>query len=525
MAKLINTRFAKSAAFARPAAIFSALMLLLSPAPAASLTHVSTRLTRALALIGTLISSLMGTLHRKHASITAGADDRSSLRNSEALANNSTPAMESTSDPATLSSSHRLRADDAEVVLISRNRQNIATVSDCLKSWGRCFIVVDSSVEAVCRLLNQRDHTVNGPKILIVDGSSSGMDPIHLPVLLEAESCLAHLKLLCLYHPTSPDDVQRLLSAGYAGLIESPVRKPQLFSLLESRPCGAFRANNVVDLTHHRQQWNRQGEKKRVLVAEQSKVERTRLETVLRNAGHQVECVENGERALDAMELQRFDMAIINLRLPIMNGTQVIKLHRFTTPHQLWVPFIVISDQNTPATLRLCRELSIQACLFKPAPTEALLNIIAATANTGLAPRNSTPMIRPKETRFLHANLLDRNILQALDRLDHGNAFLPELIEVFERDCAIALDGMQQSLEKHQYERFLTLAGMMLDNAGQLGAFALYEMCLGLGRMDNLEFARDAAQSYHKLTELVSMTISAFHDYLAERNASQSDSS
>lgn len=525
MAKLNSRSFTKPRVFARPAAVFGGLMLLLCAAPADPFTHISALLPAiAVALFGALMFHI-GVSPRRRASTTAIAVDRLPLQRAEAGADSSNPAVESGSDPVVITDSPRLRTDDAEVVLISSNKQNISALSSCLKSWGRRCIVVDSSVEAVCRLLNQHDNRGRGPEVLIVDGSGSGMDPIHLPILLEAERGLAHLKLLCLYHPTSPNDVQRLLSVGYAGLIESPVRKSQLFSLIEGSPDKAYTTDNVVDLTRHRRHRNRKGAKKRVLLAEHSKAERARLETVLRNAGHRVTCVENGEQALDAMERQRFDMAVINLRLPIMNGTQVIKLHRFTTPHQLWVPFIVISEQNTPATLRLCHELSIQACLFKPAPTEALLDTIAAVPKTGEPQRNATPVIRAQETRFLHADLLDRNILHALDGLDHGNAFVPELIEVFERDCDTVLKGMRQALEKGQRERFLTLAGMMLDNAGQLGAFALYEMCLGLGRMGNVAFERDAAQRFLKLSELVSMTIRAFHDYLAERKTSQSDSS
>jgi CheY-like chemotaxis protein len=429
-----------------------------------------------------------------------------------------------THTPDTCPSTPPPHIGDAEVVLISRNPQHIEALSGCLKSWGRPCVAVESGVEAVCRLFNQLDNTGTAPGILIVDAIGLGMDPVHLPPLLESKTGLTGMKLLCLCHPATPDEVQALIDAGYSGIVDSPVRKSQLFALIEGERESDITATNVVDLSRHRQGRYLEGTRKRVLLAEQSRMERTRLETLIRDAGHWVKSVENGEQALDAMERQRFDMAIINLRLPIMNGTQVIKLHRFTTPHQRWVPFVVITDQKTPATLRLCRELGIEACLFKPAPAAALMETIATTPKAAQPRRQASPMIQARETRFLHADLLDRSVLQALDGLDHGQGFVPELIEVFERDCGTALCGMQQALAQRQRERFVTLAGLMVDNAGQLGAFALYEMCIGLSRMGHTEFEREASQRLHKLSDLVAMTMSAFHGYLSERDASQSDS-
>ncbi|MEJ2592766.1 MAG: response regulator [Candidatus Thiodiazotropha sp.] len=417
-----------------------------------------------------------------------------------------------------------LHLGDAEVVLVSRNWQHVEALSGCMRSWGRSCAVVESGVEAVCRLLNQYDNTGAGPDILIVDASGLGMDPVHLPTMLAAKTSLAGMRLLCLHHPASPDEVRELIDAGYSGIIESPIRKSQLFALIEATPDNAILASNVVDLSHHRRCRQRESVRKRVLLADQSAMERTRLETLLRDAGHWVKSVENGEQALDAMERQHFDMAVINLRLPIMNGTQVIKLHRFTTPHQRWVPFIVITDQKSPSTLRLCRELSIEACLFKPVPADALLEALIATTPKPAQPRRQpSPMIHARETRFLHADMLDRSILEALDGLDHEQGLVPELIEVFERDCTVVLNSMRQALERRQRERFVNLVGLMVDNAGQLGAFALYEMCLGLSRMGRVEFEREAAERLLKLSQLVASTMGAFHEYLAERDADQSD--
>ncbi|MCU7812317.1 MAG: hypothetical protein KZQ77_13935, partial [Candidatus Thiodiazotropha sp. (ex Notomyrtea botanica)] len=93
------------------------------------------------------------------------------------------------------------------------------------------------------------------------------------------------------------------------------------------------------------------------------------------------------------------------------------------------------------------------------------------------------------------------------------------------RDCAVILQGMQESIELDQPDRFFNLCGILMDNSGQLGAFALYEMCINLERVNKAQFKSEAAQRLPRLSELASLTSQAFHTYLSEEHVYQRDRS
>lgn len=426
-------------------------------------------------------------------------------------------------------SSEHASTGSEDVLIISRDPRHIDPITDCLRTWGKRYATSVNSIQALCRLMNQdSSHTL--PGILIVDTQRLDIAPAHLPSLLNNEPRLASIKLLFLGNPQSRDDSHKLLKAGYSGLIETPVNKSQLFSIIEGHGGQSNDSDNVVYLTRYRKSRSQRQPQKTILLAEQNTTERNQLEKVLRGTGYRVKSVANGEQALEALEQQSFDMAVINLQLPIMNGTQVIKLHRFTTPHQHWVPFIIITNQNTPATLRLCRELQIRACLFKPVPAEELLNMINAAPEslpplTVPASRQSPPTTHYRETQFHHTDLLDKSVLNALEQLDDDHGFVAGLIEVFVRDCAVILQGMQESIELDQPDRFFNLCGILMDNSGQLGAFALYEMCINLERVSKAQFKSEAVQRLPRLSELASLTSQAFHTYLSEEHAYKRDRS
>ncbi len=420
---------------------------------------------------------------------------------------------------------------DPPILLLTRHSDTARTIRGILSGWNRSLELVGSCAEAGREILNRLPmHNPRSQLILIVDALHLELDPIHLPALLGQENDLASLKLICIVDRRTRARSQALVEAGYSALLELPIDKTQLFPLIldtEARADVAGSAN-VVSLSHYRKTLDKQPAKKRILLADNHHADRNRLTKLLRAAGHRVKPVENGEQALDALEQQRFDVALVNLDLPVMNGTQVIKLHRFTTPHHQWASFILMTDQTTPATLRLCRELQVKACLFKPVPTDSLLEMVVAAPQVA----SSLPALpaagehrakhRPM-TRFLHVELLDTKVLHALDQLDNQNAFLPHLISIFEQESVTLLQGLENAAASTHSWRFLELSNILMDNAGQLGAFALYEMCLTLQQLSHQELHATLPDKLEQLRELLARTNRAFSHYLDERETQRSD--
>jgi hypothetical protein len=129
------------------------------------------------------------------------------------------------------------------------------------------------------------------------------------------------------------------------------------------------------------------------------------------------------------------------------------------------------------------------------------------------------------ETRFLHADLLDPKVLEALDQLDADSGFVPDLIAIFKRDSVAILQGMEDAVERADIVRFIELSNILMDNAGQLGAFALYEICLTLQRMSQRELNATMTNKLAQLREIVDRTNLAFQHYLSERKHQHTDRS
>ena len=81
----------------------------------------------------------------------------------------------------------------------------------------------------------------------------------------------------------------------------------------------------------------------RVLVADDEPSIRFVLQETLESLGHEVKAVEDGEAALRALQLERFDLAFVDIRMPGLTGLEVLKQSRAAGND---VAIVLITAQN-----------------------------------------------------------------------------------------------------------------------------------------------------------------------------------
>ncbi len=412
------------------------------------------------------------------------------------------------------------------ILIISNNDNRLALLSGHLNDWGYDYAISKNCVQAFRHMLSrtQADRFVSY-STLIVDQHGLDLDILSLAQLIEDEPKLEGLKLVCFNSPSATRHQSlQLHQAGFSALLDNPLNKAQLFSALHGEGQQYSDSTNIVSLSEHRANKKKQARKGIILLADAAGSERTKLSKILIQAGYQVRMVDDGDQALDALEEQPIDLAIVNIDLSIMSGTQVLKLHRFTTPYRQWVPFVFLSDENNADTLRLCRSIGVQACLFKPVVANDMVELISTLLTQHQSTNASDDYSHSSEknnvTQFQHANLLDHMTLLRLERLDSGIAFINDLYKIFEAEGAVILRSMRQAVERKQFGQFLDQAQILFDSAGQLGAFALYELGRQATRLRAHEFEYRGYEVIQEIEKTFNLTLQAYTHYLSQRAAS-----
>jgi len=110
-----------------------------------------------------------------------------------------------------------------------------------------------------------------------------------------------------------------------------------------------------------------------ILVVDDDAEVRKTLSSILSNEGYSVETVENGKLAIRISEKSRFDMALIDIKLPDMEGTEL--LHRLKEKQPHMVKIIITGFPTLENAMETVNE-GAAGYILKPFDVEKLLEMI-----------------------------------------------------------------------------------------------------------------------------------------------------
>jgi CheY-like chemotaxis protein len=140
----------------------------------------------------------------------------------------------------------------------------------------------------------------------------------------------------------------------------------------------------------------------RLLVVDDNKVNRLLLGRGLEQQGHQVEFAENGQQALDRLRQERFDLVLLDIMMPELDGYQV--LEQLTgSPELRDIPVIMTSANDELDSVARCIEMGAEDFLVKP-PNPVLLK---ARIGASLEKKRLRDQQRELVRRFATAEVAD----------------------------------------------------------------------------------------------------------------------
>jgi two-component system chemotaxis response regulator CheB len=116
-----------------------------------------------------------------------------------------------------------------------------------------------------------------------------------------------------------------------------------------------------------------QKEKKRILVIDDDEVVLTSITTILRIEGYNVDAAKTGREAIEKSHLGLYNLALIDLRLPDMDGTRLLTELRSTTPRMVK---IILTGYPSPESRAEAFDKYADGYITKPVKIEDLLGTV-----------------------------------------------------------------------------------------------------------------------------------------------------
>ncbi|HET6991860.1 MAG TPA: response regulator, partial [Bacteroidia bacterium] len=120
---------------------------------------------------------------------------------------------------------------------------------------------------------------------------------------------------------------------------------------------------------------NSETDQVKVLLVEDNLLGREIAFSMLEDLGYKSRSAENGFAALQMLENESFDLVLMDVEMPVMNGISTTKQIRLKYGNK--IPVIALTAHDSPGEQEKCLAAGMNACLVKPLEEKKLRAIVA----------------------------------------------------------------------------------------------------------------------------------------------------
>jgi two-component system sensor histidine kinase/response regulator len=268
-------------------------------------------------------------------------------------------------------------------LVVDDNATNRRIVSRLLATWHMKATVAENAAGAEAAL--DRARLAGEPfQVMLLDVQMPDEDGFSFAGRLLREPRFGGLPIIMLTSAGERGDVARCRDMGVAGYLVKPVGQSELREALSSVLGGTEAPREVV--TRHLLRERRRT--LRILVAEDQPVNRLVAVRMLEKQGHSVHAVCDGREALAAVTQMPFDLVLMDVQMPEMDGfeaTAAIRAgERDLDGH---IPIIALTAHAMKGDMERCLEAGMDAYVSKPLSPARLFETIEQVTGAATAPR------------------------------------------------------------------------------------------------------------------------------------------
>jgi PAS domain S-box-containing protein len=207
----------------------------------------------------------------------------------------------------------------------------------------------------------------------------------------------------------------------------------------------------------------------RVLLADDNALNRTLAMTLLDEQGYQGLAVENGAQALEAVKREQFDVVLMDVQMPIMDGITATRAIRDPNSGALNpdVPIVALTAHALKGDRERFLKAGMNDYISKPIKIDTFFSTLSR-AVTGTPGSHAPGPELPGGAASDDATAFDR--ATALDMLGGRQDLLTRMDAIFMRDIPGELKELAASVEAHEWEAARRLAHTIKGSARTVGA-------------------------------------------------------
>lgn len=205
-----------------------------------------------------------------------------------------------------------------------------------------------------------------------------------------------------------------------------------------------------------------------ILVAEDNLINQRLTAAVLEKRGHSVVLVSNGKEVLKALQRKKFDMVLMDLQMPELDGFETTSIIRDgvypSINHN--IPIIALTAHVRKEERDRCLAAKMDGFISKPLCTKELISIVESCFDSGFAQTGQHDSLSSIKEKII-------DVHGVIDRLDGDTSLIKDIWMEFTEDLPRQIDLLRDAVDKKDARRAELQAHTLKGAASSVGAVLL----------------------------------------------------
>ena len=247
-------------------------------------------------------------------------------------------------------------------LVVDDNATNRRIVVEILAAAG---VHVAEAVDGAAALEELRRACREGApyELAVIDAQMPGLDGFQLATAVREDATIAETRLVMLTSAGQRGDGQRCRELGIRGYLPKPMSRSDLLETIGTVLAAPAPTRAETFVTRHSIAESRR--RLQVLVAEDNPVNQEVAASMLRKRGHDIDVANNGREAVDAVARKRYDVVLMDVQMPEMDGFEATHAIRATEAGRT-LPIIALTAHALSGERERCLAQGMSGYLTKP---------------------------------------------------------------------------------------------------------------------------------------------------------------
>jgi CheY-like chemotaxis protein len=207
----------------------------------------------------------------------------------------------------------------------------------------------------------------------VVDLQMRGMDGSELARAIKSDEMLRDTRLVLMTSLGQRGDARKMEEIGFAAYLTKPVRQDEIIGCLSAVLAGAAGEPPPPIVTRHAIRELRRGAV-RILLAEDNITNQQVAVGLLKRLGLRADAVANGAEAIEALESLPYDLVLMDVQMPVLDGLEATRQirdpHSAVLNHE--IPIIAMTANAMQSDRNECLDAGMNDYVSKPVSRPAL---------------------------------------------------------------------------------------------------------------------------------------------------------